>query len=315
MRALAVLSAILLSSSACTTAKPAVGRSNKQNPALLTQVSGLAPSMGQILEKSPASDWRTIDPGNTLYMEMPAGRIVIELAPTFAPNHVKNIKALLKEHYFDGAFIVRSQDNYVAQWGWPDDMPHKPKHAKAKLKAEFDGPLQKDLPFTALSDPDSYAPKVGFTLGFPVAMDESLGKEWLAHCYGMVGVGRDLDADSGNGGELYAVNGHSPRHLDRNVTLVGRIVQGMELLSVLPRGTGDLGFYKTAAERTQIKSIELASDVPPAERTDLEALKTDSMSFAALIQSRRSRHEDFFKVPTDHIGLCNVPLPVRAAHK
>ena len=39
----------------------------------------------QILDASPASDWRRLDPANTLYMELPAGRVVIELAPGFAP--------------------------------------------------------------------------------------------------------------------------------------------------------------------------------------------------------------------------------------
>ena len=87
---------------------------------------------------------------------------------------------------------------------------------------------------------------------------------WLTHCYGSVGVGRDVDSDSGGGTELYAVIGNAPRHLDRNITLVGRVVQGMELLSVLPRGTGALGFYEKAEQRVPIKSIRVAADVPAA---------------------------------------------------
>lgn len=272
------------------------------------------PSMQDILNAAPASDWRTIDPENTLYMQLPAGRVIIELAPTFAPNHAKNIRALVREHFFDGISIVRSQDNYVVQWGWPDgkDDPKPPKlhKAKPKLQAEFDGPIR-DIPFTALTDPDSYAPKIGFSLGFPVAQDPSIGKSWLVHCYGMVGAGRGDTADSGNGGELYTVIGHAPRHLDRNVTLVGRVVQGIELLSVMPRGTGALGFYETPAERTKITSIRMAADVPAAERVDLEALKTDSASFAMLLESRRTRKDAWFISPTGHINVCNVPLPVR----
>ena len=74
--------------------------------------------------------------------------------------------------------------------------------------------------------------EVGFVDGFPVALDPGLGRAWLVHCYGMVGAGRDNDVDSGGGAELYAVIGQAPRHLDRNVTLLGRVVSGMELLSV-----------------------------------------------------------------------------------
>jgi peptidylprolyl isomerase len=128
----------------------------------------------------------------------------------------------------------------------------------------------------------------------------------------MVGAGRDNDVDSGGGAELYAVIGHAPRHLDRNVTLLGRVVQGIELFSALPRGTGDLGFYRSAAERTPIRAMRVAADVPPAERTELEVLRTDSATFAAVLESRRNRREEWFARPTGRINVCNAPLPVRA---
>jgi peptidylprolyl isomerase len=57
-----------------------------------------------------------------------------------------------------------------------------------------------------------------------------------------VGAGRD-DPPESDGTELYAVIGHAPRQLDRNVALVGRVLQGIELLSSLPRGSGEMGFY------------------------------------------------------------------------
>ncbi len=93
-----------------------------------------------------------------------------------------------------------------------------------------------------MPDGDVYAPEVGFSGGFPAARSSALRRTWLAHCYGMVGVGRDLDVRSGSGAEMYVVIGHAPRHLDRNVALVGRVVQGVELLSSLPRGSADMGF-------------------------------------------------------------------------
>ena len=178
--------------------------------------------------------------------------MIIELAPRFAPNHVDNIRKLARAKFFDGLFIVRSQDNYVVQWG--DADAKKPMGgAQRALKAEFSHHLDSDEPITKLPDADTYAPVVGFTDGFPAARDPATKEAWLTHCYGMVGAGRDNDADSGSGAELYAVSGQAPRQLDRNVTLVGRVVRGMELLSIAPRGTGDLGFYKTPAERIPIK--------------------------------------------------------------
>ena len=139
-----------------------------------------------------------------------------------------------------------------------------------------------------------------------------LGRAWLVHCYGMVGAGRDNDVDSGGGTELYVVIGHAPRHLDRNVTLLGRVVQGMELLSTLPRGTGPLGFYEKPEQRVPIKSVRVAADVPEAQRTELEVLRADTPSFAAYADARRSRHEEWFKVPAGRVDICNVPVPVRA---
>lgn len=266
----------------------------------------------EILAATGAADWRTIDPEDTLYLELPGGRVVIELAPSFAPNHVANIKTLAREHYFDGLAILRVQDNYVVQWGDPaeDEANKKPVgSAMATLPGEF--AHEDDLPFTPLPDGDVYAREVGFALGFPAARDPAAGKVWLAHCYGMLGVGRDNAADSGGGKELYVVIGHAPRHLDRNVTLAGRVVKGMELLSSLPRGTGPLGFYERPEQYVPIRSVRVAADVAASERVELEALRTDTATFAAYLESRRNRRESWFLDPVGHVEVCNVPLPVR----
>ena len=269
-------------------------------------------SLAQILEKSPASDWRAVDPARTLYMDLPQGRVIIELAPRFAPNHVANIERLVHDGYFDGLAIVRVQDNYVVQWADPDDK-RTVGGAHKTLKAEFTSAYDATTPFTKLPDPDTYAPQTGFTDGFPAARDPSTHRTWLTHCYGVVGAGRDNDADSGGGTELYAVIGQAPRQLDRNVTLVGRVISGIDILSSLPRGHGDLGFYQTAAERIPIRSIKLASELPADQQVRLEALRTDSATFAALLRNRRFRQDDWYKVPAGRIDVCNVPLPVRSA--
>jgi len=258
-----------------------------------------------------ASDWRELDPAHTIYLELPAGRVVIELAPVYAPANVAAILALARDKYFDGAFVVRSQDNYVVQWARLEEDPAAKAMASRKLKPEFSRPIDRALEFTPLSYPDTYAPKVGFSGGFPVAVDPKRGETWLVHCYAMVGVGRDTALDTGNGSELYAVIGHSPRHLDRNITLVGRVVKGIELLSVMPRGTGPLGFYEKPEERIPIRSMRVAADVPAAERTSLEMMRTDSEAFRKHLASRANRREEWFKEPTGRLGVCNVPMPVR----
>jgi peptidylprolyl isomerase len=280
--------------------------------AFLTEAAGAQsqPGMAQILAATKPSDWRRLDPDDTLYVDLPKGRVVIALAPRFAPLHVRNIKTLAHAKYFDGLPVLRVQENYVVQWGDPDNR-HPIPPGIGKVAPEFDSPLPRDMAFTRLPDGDVYAPEVGFSDGFPVARSAKLGMAWLAHCYGMVGVGRDIDVESGSGAELYVVIGHSPRHLDRNVALVGRVVKGMELLTSLPRGSGDMGFYAKDEVPVPIKSVRIASDVPPPDRTDLEIMRTDTPAFAALVESRRNRPESFFKIQAGRIELCNVPLVVR----
>lgn len=268
-------------------------------------------SLADILQASAPAEWRDLDPQSTMYMDLPAGRVVIEMAPDYAPANVEAIRKLVRDRYFDGSFVIRSQDNYVVQWARPEGDERQKAMAKVKVKGEFDRAIDRKLEFTKLAYPDTYAPEVGFSGGFAVARDDKRGRAWLVHCYGTVGVGRDNEADSGNGTELYAVIGQSPRGLDRNITVVGRVVRGIELLSVIPRGPGVMGFYEKASDYVPIRSVRLAADLPESERLNLEVLRTDSATFRTVVETRANRHEEWFKDPVGRVGVCNVPLPVR----
>jgi cyclophilin family peptidyl-prolyl cis-trans isomerase len=268
-------------------------------------------TFSQIVSAAPASQWRTPSLENIIYLELASGRVVIELAPQMAPNHVANISALIRERYFDGLAIVRSQDNYVAQWGEPVDAQAKEiKTAKKSLEAEYTV-KNKNIAFDAIKDRDGYAPQSGFHNGFPAGRDLKSGEAWLAHCYGAVGVGRGNENNSGSGASLYAVTGHAPRHLDRNITVIGRVLQGMPLLSALPRGKGRLGFYEKPAEMTPIISVRLASEVAEAERTNIQVLHSNSPSFSNALEALRNRGGDWFKRPAGYVEICNVPLAIR----
>ena len=268
-------------------------------------------STAELLNAAAASEWREISPENTLYMELPGGRVIIELNAAYAPVNAAAVRALVREGYFDGSLVVRVQDNYVVQWARSENDERAKSMSTKTLKPEFARAMDPKLPFTRLAYPDTFAPEVGFSEGFPVARDRKLGQTWLVHCYGSVGVGRDNAADSGNGSELYAVIGQSPRHLDRNITLVGRVVQGIERLAMMPRGTGAMGFYESPSDSIPIRAVRIAADVPADERGDLEALRTDSKTFALLVAARANRRESWFKVPAGRVDVCNVPLPVR----
>lgn len=284
------------------------------------QATANTPTPKELLGKSTPQEWRKPDPRNLLVMQLPQGQVLIELAPDFTPLHVANIRTLAHEHYFDDLAIVRVQDNFVTQWGDPqsDDNGDKNKlkslgTAKATLPPEYTRPFDAKLPFTALPDGDVYASEVGFSEGFPAGRDKASGQEWLTHCYGMVGAGRDIDPQTGSGSELYVVIGQAPRGLDRNLAVVGRVLQGMEYLSGLPRGTGPLGFYEKPSQRVTINSVRLASDLPADQRPAIEVLRTDSATFTALVDAKRNRRDDFYRNPAGKIDLCSINIPVREA--
>jgi peptidylprolyl isomerase len=298
MRIMGFLALAVLS--ACASAPPA------EAPAAAT---GPVRSVQEILDQSPASDWRPLDPENTIYLELERGRVIIELAPQYAPNHAANIRALARANYFENSNILRAQDNYVVQWGRRDEDPKPLGAATETVTGEVVRP-RTGVEFTPMRDPDTYAPEVGFSNGFQVARDGQ--NTWMTHCYGVVGSARGDGLDSGNGGQLYVVIGQSPRNLDRNITLVGRVVQGMELLSTQPRGTGALGFYETPGEMAVIRNIRVASDLPAAQRTNLQVLRTDSATWASVVDARRTRRESFFAAnPVNALGVCNGSTPVR----
>jgi len=273
-----------------------------------------AKTPAEILKDSPASDWRPLDPKNTLLMDVGGHQVIIELAPKFAPQHIANIRTLAHEGYYDGLSVVRVQDNFVTQWGDPnEDDKDKAKPlgtAAAHLPAEFSVPF-KTLPISRLKDPDGWAKVTGWVDGFPVAADPKGDKAWITHCYGVVGAGRNMEIDSSTGAELYAIIGQSPRMLDLNITVVGRVLKGMEYLSGLPRGEAAMGMYDKPEQFVPIKSVKLLADLPADQRPALHVLRTGSKTWKEYLETRRNPPDDFHVYKANFTNVCNVSVPVR----
>ncbi len=300
-----LLAALLLAS--CAPAPPPAPRAAPWRP---TPVSN-AVEPSDVIAASAATEWREVSPENLLIMDLRDGsRIAIELAPVFAPVHIANIRALARAGWWDGASVYRIQENYVVQWGVNEsDKPLPPAVVKAP-PAEYDRPLA-GLNVRPLGYPDPYAPVVGHSGGWPIGYDPASGRAWLAHCYAMVGVGRDLAPDTGTGGELYAVIGHAPRHLDLNIATVGRVIEGLEALTARRRGTEALGFIKDPAQHVPIARVRLSADLPPGQRPRYEVMRTDSPAFSAFVTGRANRGGTFFNRPAGGVDLCNALVPVR----
>ncbi|WP_432199848.1 peptidylprolyl isomerase [Erythrobacter sp. W53] len=277
--------------------------------------------------------------------------LVIQLMPApFSQGWVENIRTLARAEWYDGITINRVQDNYVVQWGDPNhDNPEATGEAKPLPKglnvmgeheysttklARIDWqslphvlvraneslrPRKRSHPTIPDAPPridirlDDYVSEPGFVFGWPTTRQSGLQGWAPVHCYGMVGVGRSYSPDTGSGTELYTVIGHAPRHLDRNIALVGRVIAGIEHMSSLPRGSGALGFYteEEAGKRTPIVSVRVASDLAEDQQPSFQYLSTESETFAKYAEARANRRDPFFIVPAGGADICNIPVPVR----
>lgn len=316
-------------------------------------------SPNQIVEEAPVEEWVAIPTEDLLVMRLAPDaegnprEVIIQLMPApFSQGWVHNIKLLAREGWYDGISVNRVQDNYVVQWGDPNyDNPESdgekktlPDGLKVMSEDEYlasysityqmerNSPTEviQTPPFVNIKSDETYG-DTAFSMGWPVGISQTKrrrgslkaeeGRMHPVHCYGMVGVGRNYSPDTGSGAELYTVIGHAPRHLDRNIALVGRVIEGIEYLSSLPRGKGELGFYAEDEfdKRTPIVSIDVAADLLKSEAApagltyDYEYLSTESETFVKYAEARANRRDPFFIVPAGGADICNIPVPVRPA--
>ncbi len=258
------------------------------------------------------ADWRPVDPQNLLLIKTATGQAVVELNPQFAPNHVARMRALAQAHFYDGLSFYRLIDGFVAQGGRNEGpLPGWP-----ALKNENDRPA-KGLDFVPTGSPDLYAPEAGHAGGFAAARDPATGRAWLMHCVGTMAMARDTDPDTGDA-EFYIVLGPGTRYLDRNLTIFGRVIDGMEHIQKLNRGKRAIhnGVIEDATKRSPILSIRLAADLPKNQRPAYEVMRTNSQAFENYKTAKRVRNEAFFyRHPPEVIEACNTQAPARrAAH-
>lgn len=267
--------------------------------------------------------WNLLDPGNTVYLQLEEGTVVIQLNPMFAPGTVKQFKQLLDEQFYRGLSFYRVIDGFVAQAGDESDIEGEPSMKSIKAEFEIDWPekpkdrkaAKKWRPpsWTPVQENDLFAPFTGFIDGFAAARDEKKGgKAWLTHCPGVVAMARNNDPDSG-ATDFYIVIGQAPRYLDRNLTIFGRVVWGMDVVQRIKRGfAADNGIIEQDLDRTWIKRMRLAASMPREERVEVWVADTNSAGFKKLLKERRNRtHEFFHHKPPKVLDVCQVPVPAR----
>lgn len=263
-------------------------------------------SGAEIIAATVPEDWREIPAEELLVIELERGKVSVALSPALAPGHVRQVKKLAREGFYDGLSFYRVIDGFVAQGGDPFGEKKTKTSGKA-LKGEFEGPLAKGFSFDALGDADGYAPAAGFVASLPAGFDENAGTAWHLHCAGAFAFGREDGRDTAST-EFYVAL-QPQRYLDRNMSVFGRVIDGMQHLQALRRveppaaKTDDLG--------EGIVSVRVAADIPPTERETFEVLDSARPVFAEFAEARRNRPEAFFHFRPDHLDVCQFPVPVR----
>lgn len=99
-----------------------------------------------------AADWRTPDPQNVLVIDTNKGRVIVEMIPEAASNHVARLRELTRAGLYDGRKFFRVIDQFMAQTGDPQDNGQGGSD-KPDLAAEFTFRRGADSAFTAVAKP------------------------------------------------------------------------------------------------------------------------------------------------------------------
>ena len=162
-------------------------------PAVLA-MSGQKSFAGEIVLAMAGPKAEAGDLENTLYMELEDGRVVIQMRPDLAPNHVSRIKELVREGFYDGVVFHRVIEGFMAQGGDPTGTGTG--GSGQNLDAEF-----------------SDANHVRGTLSMARAQNPNSADSQFFICFADV------------------------PHLDGQYTVWGQVVEGMEFVDKIKRGS------------------------------------------------------------------------------
>ena len=279
-------------------------------PALLALAATvLALSGGAIAQPAPdPANWRQLDPDNTLYIDTVHGRIVIELYPEVAPNHVARIKELSRHGFYDGLLFHRVIDDFMAQTGDPLGTGEGAS-TLPDLHEEFMFRRGADMPFVQAAVHDRA--RLGFYKELPietqpdaqmvVTTDHKVSANAI-HCAGIVSMARSGRDQQGNdqvnsANSQFFLMRQSNTALDRRYSIFGRVVWGQDAVMQIAVGN-------PPPHPDRMLAVRIAADLPENERAPIYVLRTDGPQFRDLIEdTRRHRGADF--------SVCDVQIPAR----
>lgn len=258
---------------------------------------------------APDEAWRDLNPENTLYIDLEYGRVILELYPEIAPIHVERIKTLTRQGFYDYITFHRVIEGFMNQTGDPkgdgtgdSDLPD--------ITAEFTFRRGSDMPVTLVGARPSGQGDigVGFYKALPIATQPTsqgiLTKDGKVaafglHCKGVTSMARTSNPDSANS-QFFLMRDTSP-HLDSQYSIWGNTVLGHEYLTKIKIGSkgDDPNFVPDV-----MKKVQIAADVAPAERVNVQVLKADSVAFKNFLKTQK-------KADGTYPDICDIQVPSR----
>ena len=267
------------------------------------------------LQSKANQEWRTPQTDNLVYLQLESGMVIIELAPFIAPEHVQRFKNLVAEGFYDDLEFYRVIEGFVAQGG--DISEKKPSQFSSPLKAEFTRVIPKNSNFKLIQSPDFIAPETGYLHGFPAGRDPKTNEEWLLHCPGNVAFARDVDINSATT-EFYIVIGQATRHLDRNMSSIGKVIYGMTRVQALNRANmnNSSGVIEDENQRSKIVWAKLAKDVPSKDQIIVQVQEQNSAAANKRISEARTLENPFFHFKGHgNLDVCYYQLKSRLVNE
>ncbi len=245
--------------------------------------------------------YRALDAEHTLVIDTTKGRIIVEMYPELAPNHVERLTTLTRQHFYDNLIFHRVIEDFMDQTGDPKGNGEGGS-SLPDLKAEFTFRHDTNFPLAVATHPSGSM--VGFIGAMPIQSQvnelaaitkDGKTEAWGLYCQGTLGMAHSYDPNSGNS-QFFLMRGANSS-LEQHYTAFGTVVSGMDVVRKMKIG-------EPPVNPDKMTKVQILADMPAADRPNLEVMDTHSTQFQAILdKTRKDKGVNF--------SACDVTVPAK----